>query len=120
MEYISEQSLASAIEKCHNTSKYIVLIVTSTWQRADYWSKYIADKYNFAFKYITKNKFTCGNGSMIYLVSQSANTHGRRADLILHDTRLDYETSRILEYIENRPTSFKLNRIMEEQINDTL
>ena len=114
MEHLYEQSLASAIEKCHNTSKYIVLIVTSTWQRADYWSKYIADRYNFAFKYITKNKFTCENGSVIYLVSQSSNTNGRRADLILHDRDLDYETSIILDYIENRPTHFKLNPIMEE------
>lgn len=118
MEHLSEQSIASAIEQCQNNDKYIVLIVANTWQRADYWSKYIADKYSFAFKSITKNKFTCVNGSMIYLVSQSANTHGRRADFILYDTRLDYETSCILEYIENRPTPFKLNRIMEEQTND--
>ena len=118
MERLSEKSIISAIEKCHTHDRYCVLIVTSTWQRADYWSRYIVDTYSLIFKTICKNKFTFTNGSVIYLVSQSANTHGRRADLILHDFDLNYETSRTLEYIENRPTHFKLNCIMEEQTND--
>ena len=120
MERLSEQSIALAIERCHNIDRYIVLIVTRTWQSTDDWSKYIADKYGLSFKHITKNKFTCVNGSIIYLVSQSSNTNGRRADLILYDTRLNYETFQILEYIENRPTHFKLNCINEEKTNDTL
>lgn len=118
MEFLSEQSIALAIENCNNIDRYIVLIVTRTWKAADYWSRYITDEYGLVFQHICKNKFTCTNGSTIYLVSQSSNMHGRRADLILHDRYLNYETSRILEYIENRPTHFKLNHIMEEQTND--
>lgn len=114
MERLSEQCLASAVEKCQTYDRYCILIVTATWQRADYWSRYIADKYGFMFKTICRNKFKCENGSTIYLVSQSSNMHGRRADFILYDIRIDYEIGRILEYIENRPTPFKLNYITEE------
>ena len=118
MERLSDQSVALAVKTCQIHNQYCVLIVATTWQRVDYWSRHIADKYGFMFKTICRNKFTCENGSVIYLVSQASNTRGRRADLILYDIDIDYETGRILDYIENRPTPFKLNCIMEEQTND--
>ena len=114
MERLSEESMAQAIEKCKEQSRYRVLIVVRYMEYVHTLLKDLDNEYD---KRISKSRshIRYPNGSCIDIISSSSNARGYKAHLVLYDDRIcDCETMLWMRAMERATMDFDNPKLMED------